>query len=172
MVSKVWPLFIERFPEPQSIIDSNSEDIFCMVSELGLGFQRVDALQQVGLALEDQYSGKVPNSIPNLLELPHIGLYSAHAVACFAFHRKVPVVDGNVIRVFSRLTGEDYPKDNRRRRSKEVWELARSIIPSRKVFEHNYGFLDFAAQICKPVQPDCNLCPIRKHCHFGLIENQ
>lgn len=166
MVANIWPEFIERYPDPSHCANASSAELYSLVAPLGLGRQRVEALQAVSRALVKDHRGKVPRRIDSLLSLPHVGLYTAHAVACFAFGRKVPVVDGNVIRLFSRLMGAHLPPDNRR--VPEVWSLAWRILPSKGVREHNYGILDFCADVCKPLGPQHDGCPLAPIC----AENQ
>ena len=110
----------------------------------------------------------------HVMELPHVGMYSAHAVVCFAFGRRVPVVDLSIVRVLSRLAGIEPPSDIRR--APEVWEIARSLLPDKEVKEHNYGLLDFAADTCKASSPRCDECPVAPSCahagHWARIGGQ
>lgn len=164
MVAEVWPQLIARFPTPQHVVDANDDELYALVAPLGFGRQRAGALKDASRALVEAHAGHVPDSIPALLEIPHIGLYAAHAVACFAFGRRVPVVDTNVLRVFSRLTGVDFGRDIRRGNAPEAWDLARRILPARSVREHNYGLLDFSAQVCAPSKPFHERCPLADVC--------
>lgn len=166
MVVPVWQAFLSRYPTPISCAEASQDALFKLVAPLGLGRQRVSALQSVSVALVSRHQGRVPRSLDALLALPHVGIYSAHAVLCFAYGRKTPVVDINVIRLFSRLTGRTFSPDNRR--SQEVWDLATQILPAKKTREHNYGLLDFAAQVCKPRNPLCIVCPLAAHCVYNL----
>lgn len=143
-------------------MSSESTELYSLLSPLGFGNQRTEAIQMVSKALIVEHHGKVPRSVEKPLSLPHVGLYSAHAVACFAYGRRVPVVEVNVIRVFSRLTGQFLPPDNRR--AKAAWDLAWQILPQRHVRAHNYGLLDFSAQICVPRTPHISICPLSPFC--------
>ena len=96
------------------------------------------------------------------MKLPHVGMYSANAVACFAFGHRVPVVDLSIVRILSRLAGVEPPTDIRR--APEVWKIAQSLLPAKEVKEHNYGLLDFAADICKARSPRCDECPVSPDC--------
>lgn len=165
MVVPVWQAFLSAYPTPAACREDNPATLFELLAPLGLGKQRVEALQLVCAALVERHNGQVPASIEQLLHLPHVGLYAAHAVACFAYGQRVPVVDVNVIRVFSRLTGIMFPLDNRK--AKAVWELARGILPAEQVREHNYGLLDFTAEVCTARKPVCISCLLSKHCIFG-----
>ena len=96
------------------------------------------------------------------MKLPYVGVYSAHAVACFAYGRRVPVVDLSIVRVLSRMVGIEPPSDIRR--APKVWEIARTLLPLKEVKEHNYGLLDFAAHMCKAKTPRCEECPVAPGC--------
>ncbi len=165
MVAAVWPSFITQYPSPGACASAGEHELYELLAPLGLGRQRVEAVRAASAALVNQHGGRVPRSVDKLVALPHVGLYAAHAVACFAYGRRVPVVDVNVIRVLSRLTGENFGRDNRR--APRAWELAWRILPGRGVKEHNYGMLDFSAQICLPRNPAIERCPLAPHCTFS-----
>lgn len=165
MVAPVWERFLSQYPTPSACLDGDEQELLALVAPLGLGRQRADALRKMSATLVTRHAGRVPRSLAALQALPHVGVYAAHAVACFAFGQHVPVVDMNVIRVFSRITGVGYGRDNRR--APAVWELARAALPTHHVREHNYGLLDFAAQVCKSRAPACKTCPLVSQCQYG-----
>lgn len=162
-VAAVWPLLLERYPGPRELAAANPEELHALLAPLGLGQQRVQALQEMSTALIQRHRGRVPRQIESLMGLPHVGLYSAYATACFAFGQRVPVVDVNVLRVLGRIFGETFKPDNRR--APEAWEIAREILPVKgSVREHNYGLLDFSSLICTPGKPLCRKCPFNAQC--------
>ena len=166
MVAAVWPALFERYPNAASLESASSEVLYHHISCLGFGRQRVTALRQLSAAINKV--GGLATQPADLMKLPHVGIYSAHAVACFAFGRHVPVVDMSIVRVLSRLAGIEPPSDIRR--APEVWEIARSLLPAEEVKEHNYGLLDFAAAICKARSPRCDECPVAPSCaHAGRL---
>ncbi|HEX2863762.1 MAG TPA: hypothetical protein VHN99_04285 [Deinococcales bacterium] len=169
MVVAPWTEFTQRFPSPTGVVQTPAEEILALVAPLGLGRQRTGALKSLSLALVERHRGRVPRGLEQLRELPHLGLYSAGAVACFAFGQRVPIVDVNVLRVLGRITGEVYPADNRWKKAGEAWELAGRILPARGFREHNYGLLDFAAQVCTARRPLCEACPLLGVCTYGRL---
>lgn len=162
MVADVWPALCRKYPDSVSLESSSPEALYHRVSCLGFGHQRVTALRQVAGAITK--AGGLPTQPADLMRLPYVGMYSAHAVACFAFGHRVPVVDLGIVRVLSRLAGMEPPSDIRR--APEIWEIARNLLPEREVKEHNYGLLDFAAEICKARLPLCDDCPIAPNCAY------
>ena len=160
MVAAVWPTLLRKYPSAASLESANPEVLLQQISCLGFGRQRTTALRQLSAAIDE--AGGLPSKPSELLELPHVGVYSAHAVACFAFGRRVPVVDLSIVRVLSRLAGLEPASDIRR--AQEVWEIAQSLLPDKDVKEHNYGLLDFAADTCRARSPRCGECPLAPSC--------
>ena len=164
MVATIWPTLVRTYPSAADLATADPEVLYREISCLGFGRQRTTALHQLSVALIE--AGKIPSQPADLMEFPHIGIYSAHAVACFAFGRRVPVVDLSIVRVLSRLAGVEPPSDIRR--APEVWEIAWSLLPGKEeIKEHNYGLLDFAAGICKARSPRCVECPVASCCAYA-----
>lgn len=160
MVATVWPSLLRRYPGAAELASADPEVLFRHISCLGFGRQRTRALIQLSAAIDE--AGGISSRPEDLMELPHVGIYSAHAVACFAFGHRVPVVDLSVVRVLSRLAGLEPPGDIRR--APEVWEMAWSLLPDDEITDHNYGLLDFAAGICQARSPRCDQCPLSCAC--------
>ncbi|RDV82972.1 A/G-specific adenine glycosylase [Ammonifex thiophilus] len=170
MVASCWPELVKRYPSPQELAQAREGEIWELVHNLGLGRQRVLALRAVSSELVRRFKGQVPASLEELLSLPHVGLYTAHAVCVFAFGMRLPVVDSNVIRLFSRLTGQQMKKDIRR--CLVAWEIAWSILPATGAREHNFGLLDFAGTVCTSLYPACISCPISCYCVYHACSNK
>ena len=172
MVAAVWPALYRKYPNATSLEPASPEVLHHHISCLGFGRQRVTALRQLSAAINK--AGGLPSQPADLMKLPYVGIYSAHAVACFAFGHRVPVVDLSIVRVLSRLAGIDPPSDIRR--APEVWEIAWTILPDKEFKEHNYGLLDFAADMCKVRSPRCDECPVAPSCahvrHLARIGGQ
>jgi len=164
MVAPVWKELVSRYPDPQALDAALSDDLYHLVQCLGLGQQRVVALKGVARALLERYGGTIPNKVEELEALPHVGPYAARAVCCFAYGQPLPVVDSNVLRLFSRLAGWQLPRDIRRRKASPAWEIATRLLPPESAREHNYGVLDFAAEVCAPLRPRCEACPFAGSC--------
>lgn len=164
-VVPVWRELHREYPDPLSLSRAKLRSLLGLIRPLGLHYQRAKALKRIGSALVERFDGDVPRATENLLSLPYVGLYTALAVSCFTFGKRVPIVDSNVLRVFSRIAGVNFGKDIRR--TQQAWSLAWQILPRRNARLHNYGLLDFAALICTPRLPRCSMCPIRLGCAYG-----
>lgn len=164
-VARIWPTLITRFPTPAELAKTRKSTLVGILRPLGLQRQRAAALRKLAHALVTRFDGDVPKEMEALLSLPAVGLYAAAAVSCFKFGERVPIVDANVLRVFSRFSGAKLGRDLRR--SERAWTMAWSLLPSGNCARHNYGILDFAAEVCGAV-PDCISCPLKSKCHMAL----
>ena len=163
MVAQVWPSLVRKYPGAEELAVADPKELFELVERLGLGHQRTTALLEVAAAIK--WDREVPSQPDDLMKLPFVGMYSAHAIACFGFYHRVPLVDLNVVRVVSRILGTDPPKDIRR--APLIWDIAWALLPKDSFREHNYGLLDFAATVCKPRSPRCSQCPIAARCAYA-----
>jgi A/G-specific adenine glycosylase len=166
-VSSIWISFTSRYSTPKELLSASREDLMKYLRVLGFGNQRFDALRLAASWLIQHHKGRVPNSLHDLLKVPHIGEYSSRAILCFAYGEKEEIVDSNVLRFFSRYYGLALKPDNRR--NPLAWQIAREALPrwTKFVREHNYGILDFTADICKPGKPLCKSCPLARTCNWA-----
>ena len=162
-VATVWPSLMSLYPTADKLAMADPGQVLKLIEGLGFGNQRTCALIELASAVTE--AGEIPAEPCELGKLPYVGVYTSHAVACFGFHKRVPAVDTNVVRVFSRITGGEPPSDIRR--APAIWEMAWSLLPDRLVKEHNYGLLDFAAAVCRSRSPLCSQCPIVSGCAYG-----
>jgi A/G-specific adenine glycosylase len=167
-VAKIWNSLFLQYPNAREIAMASEEKLFENLKFLGFGKMRSRALILASQWLVKYHDGEVPPKLTSLLEIPHVGSYAAHAVLCFAFGEKIEIVDGNVQRFFSRYYNLEVKADIRR--NPHIPIIARAALPreKKKAALHNYGLLDFTAQICKPVKPLCEICPLSKSCITGI----
>lgn len=164
-VSRVWPHLIRKYPTASALAMASTTSLVRLLQPLGLQNQKAKSLQVISRVIVSRFGGRVPETVESLLSIPHLGLYSACAVSCFVFGNRVPIVDGNVLRVLARLTGKECQRDLRR--AKGAWSLAWALLPAKNCALHNYGILDFAAQICTAKDPLCAKCVLNRICSFG-----
>lgn len=171
-VAKIWNEFINNYPNPASIIKTRRDTLVKKLKVLGFGEQKTEALKSASEYLIVNHNGQVPSGLKELLDIPHVGNYAARAVLCFAFGKRVEIVDTNVLRLFSRYFGVQLKPDIRR--APQAWEIAREILPRgrKDTIKHNYGILDFTADICKPGRPRCEICPLNHSCSWGKTQTK
>lgn len=131
----------------------------------GLGYySRARNLKKSAQVIVEEYGGVIPADHQKLLKLPGIGSYTAGAIASIAFGIAVPAVDGNVLRVISRVMAstEDILKPATRRK---VESLLQSVIPQGHASEFNQGLIETGAIVCVPNgEPKCMVCPFESLC--------
>lgn len=166
-VAKIWENFTQKYTSPKEMLNADRASLVNQLKELGFGNQKAEALQHASKWLLDHNKGSVPSSLNNLLLIPHIGLYSARAILCFAFGQRIEIVDTNVQRFYSRYYGLKIKADIRR--NPDIWSIAKQNLPREKskAIAHNYGLLDFTAEICKSGRPRCEICPLSSRCTWG-----
>ena len=166
-VSSIWISFTNQYSTPKALVSAPKKELIKYLRVLGFGNQRSDALRLAASWLIQHHNGRVPTSLHELLQVPHIGEYSSRAILCFAYGERVEIVDSNVLRFFSRYYGLTLKPDNRR--NPLAWQIARQALPRGTKFirEHNYGILDFTADVCKPGKPRCGICPLARSCKWN-----
>jgi len=130
----------------------------------GLGYySRARNLHKTAQIVAGEMDGKFPETVEGLMQLPGIGRYSAGAIASIAFGATAPILDGNVIRVYARLTdlSDDVTKSSTQN---ALWALAEAWLPDHRPGDYNQAVMDLGRMICKPRKPLCDECPIRAHC--------
>ena len=141
-----------------------SEDELAKLWE-GLGYyNRVRNMKKCAIECVEKYGGKLPSTYEELLTLPGIGTYTAGAIASIAFKQCVPAVDGNVLRVFSRvlISEDDILKE---RTKKKFQNIIQEYIPENRSDAFNQALMELGAMICVPnAAPRCNICPVAKQC--------
>lgn len=155
--------FLSRFPTIDRLAESEEPDVLSHWSGLGY-YSRARNLLKGARHLAVQYGGKFPLSRDELLSTPGIGPYTAGAILSIAFDLPVPLVDGNVQRVFARYLGEPRPIEERDVQ-KRFWAVAEEWVGlSRSPRLFNQALMELGATICTKGAPRCDACPIRKGC--------
>ncbi|GAB3503013.1 A/G-specific adenine glycosylase [Spirosoma knui] len=155
--------FVEAYPTVVDMARADERELLRLWQGLGY-YSRARNLHQTARYVTDQLNGKFPATYSGLLKMKGIGAYTAAAVASFAFGERVPVVDGNVYRVLARLFGID--EDITTTKAKKLFAtLAVELIQSAgDPATYNQAVMEFGAIQCKPVGPECLLCPLQAQC--------
>lgn len=151
--------FMERFPDVATLAGSDEADVLEMWAGLGYYSRARNILKAARIVSENGF----PQNAEALLELPGFGPYTSRAVASLAFNEKVGVLDGNVIRVLSRVHGLKtkwwLPQPRR-----ELQQLADQLAQTPHNADINQGMMELGATVCTPRKPLCLLCPWKKQC--------
>ena len=154
--------FLSRFPDLPSLASASEEDVLKEWEGLGY-YSRARNLLRGARQVMAEYGGVLPREPELLRKICGIGPYTAGAVASIAYDVPVPAVDGNVIRVLSRLYGirTDASAPETRRR---LEDLAASLVPAERPGDYNQAVMDLGATVCVPGTPDCARCPLSTRC--------
>lgn len=156
--------FLERLPDVESLSLVDDEELRKLWEGLGY-YNRAGNLKKAARLIMSDYSGEIPDTYEELLKLPGIGPYTAGAIASIAFHRAVPAVDGNVMRVISRISG-DYRDIMQNSTRKEMEKIVKTLIPPKEVHHFNQALMELGALICIPNgSPKCIECPVQSLCY-------
>ena len=155
--------FMDALPDIPALA-ACPEDVLLKLWE-GLGYyNRVRNLQKAAVQIENLYGGRIPDTYEELLGLSGIGSYTAGAIASIAFGRKVPAVDGNVLRVTARLRKDQRPVSDLKVKEAVERELM-EIMPSERPGDFNQAMMELGACVCIPNGvPLCDKCPLGDIC--------
>ena len=162
-VLSYYPRFLERFPTLDSLAEAPEADVLKAWEGLGY-YSRARNLRKGARQVMAEYGGVLPRDPEKLKKICGIGPYSAGAIASIAYDVPVPAVDGNVIRVMSRLYGirtDALVPETRRR----IENLAAALVPTERPGDHNQAVMDLGATVCVPGTPDCGRCPLSAFCN-------
>lgn len=154
--------FLERFPTVQALAAADEDDVLAAWSGLGF-YRRARNLHAGAREMVAEHGGVVPRDPTTLLSIKGIGRYTVGAVLSAAFDQRLPILDGNVIRVLSRLFRVDGAPDRAATLS-ELWRLAEAVLPAQRPGDFNQALMDLGATVCKPAGPLCDRCPLAEIC--------
>ena len=190
-VMPFWNRWLRELPTIAAAAQAPSATIHKLWEGLGY-YTRVRNLQKAAQVIGEKHGGKFPENFDEILALPGIGRYTAGAICSIAFNQPTPLLDGNVIRVLTRIFGiGENPKD--KATNAKLWKLAEELVThakgakSAKVFPPlrpwhslrannscsflNQSLMELGALVCTPRNPQCLICPVKKLC-VALKENR
>lgn len=162
-VKPYFERFMKALPDIKSLAEAEDDALLKLWEGLGY-YSRARNLKKAAAMIQEEYGGRMPKSYEELLKLPGIGSYTAGAVASIAFGIPVPAVDGNVMRVISRLLGsfEDITKPQTKKHLEML--LGRTMDRGQAGY-YNQGLFEVGALICIPNgTPKCEECPLSSVC--------
>lgn len=155
--------FIETLPDVAALANIPQEELLKLWEGLGY-YSRARNLQKAAQIVMERHGGALPADYNALLSLPGIGAYTAGAIASIAFGIPVPAVDGNVMRVLSRLTA-DATDVLSTEGKKHFSALAEQLVPAEDPGAFNQAIMELGETVCLPAGcPKCDCCPVRDFC--------
>ena len=164
-VDTVLPYFEEftrRWPDVQSFAEASEDEVLAAWAGLGY-YSRARNLQKAAKMIQEEFGGQFPSNSEDLRKLPGVGPYTAAAVASMAFGEAIPAIDGNLLRILSRLSSTPWQAGNNKDQ-KACAKLTQDLIPKDRPGDFNEAMMDLGASICLPRKPLCESCPIQEYC--------
>ncbi len=158
-VKPYYERFLKELPTVKELAQAGEDKLLKLWEGLGY-YNRVRNMQKAAQQIMIDYHGHFPDTYEEIRSLKGIGNYTAGAISAFAYGIPKPAVDGNVLRVISRLTGsrEDIMKQSVRRKIEEALE---QVIPENAAGDFNQGLIELGAIVCVPNgEPRCEECPV------------
>ena len=161
--------FLHRFPSVEQLSTATLEDVLTLWRGLGY-YSRARRLWEGARYICDLWGGKMPGDYESLLRVPGIGKYTAGAIASIAFGQRVVAIDGNVLRVVSRLLAWSEPIEAVRsyrhfNNQLKVWQAV------EQPGDFNQALMELGAMVCLPTKPHCKNCPLAQFCEGYLRDD-
>lgn len=170
-VKQYYTRFLETLPTIRSLADADEALLLKLWEGLGY-YSRVRNLQKAAKTILETHGGKFPTDYQDILALPGIGAYTAGAIASICFGQPTPAVDGNVLRVLSRLLGVEEPITSAGFKKKANTAL-REIYPKDATGDFTQALMELGATVCVPNgAPRCDVCPASAFCVAKAQERQ
>ena len=161
--------FIESFPTVDALAAADEQTVLRLWEGLGY-YRRAHALHAAARQLVGVHASRVPDD-PDILDgMPGLGRYTRNAILSQAFDRRLPILEANSQRVFSRWYG--YREDPRLGPARaRLWQRAEQLLPLRRAGDFNQAVMELGAMVCTAARPLCSNCPVSAYCracHLGI----
>jgi A/G-specific adenine glycosylase len=164
-----WERWMQALPDIGAVARASPEALHKLWEGLGY-YTRVRNLQKAARLIREKHGGRFPEDFDQVLALPGIGRYTAGAICSIAFNQPRPVLDGNVMRVLTRLFGID--GDPRKKAGNaRLWQLAQGLTEAASrvgscgsCSQLSQSLIELGALVCTPREPRCGVCPVANRC--------
>lgn len=162
--------FMEKYPTIADLAQADEESLLKVWEGLGY-YSRARNLKVAAQQVMTEFAGEFPATMEEIQSLKGIGPYTAGAIGSIAFGLPEPAIDGNLMRVGSRLFGIE--ADIAKASSRKIFDQAfREVISTENPGDMNQAFMDLGASICVPNNPDCPNCPLKDFCYASQTNTQ
>ncbi|MBO4285156.1 MAG: A/G-specific adenine glycosylase [Alphaproteobacteria bacterium] len=152
--------FINRFPDVTKLANADEEEVLLYWQGLGY-YTRAKSLHQSAKMIATEFEGKFPSTKEDVLKLKGLGPYAVASFLALAFNAPETVVDGNVVRIISRLYHLTKPQDEM---MPEIRKKAESLTDKENAADYASAIMDLGATVCTKKKPACGICPVQKFC--------
>lgn len=162
-VKPYFQRFMRELPDIQALAQADENTLLKLWEGLGY-YNRVRNMQKAAQMIATEFRGYFPDRYEDILRLPGIGEYTAGAISSISFGKPIPAVDGNVLRVVTRLT-EDATDVGSPSFKKATAERLKAVYPAERCGDFTQSLMELGAVVCLPNgEPLCNECPVAKLC--------
>ncbi|MGV3486462.1 MAG: A/G-specific adenine glycosylase [Planctomycetaceae bacterium] len=154
--------FLVSFPTVRALAEADEQSLMRLWEGLGY-YRRARLMHQAAKRMVEMHEAEFPTDYPSVLALPGIGRYTAGAILSISKDARLPILEGNTLRVFSRWVAlrEDVKS---RAGTARLWQVAEAMLPRKGSGRFNQAAMELGALICKPVEPQCDRCPVSHLC--------
>lgn len=165
-----YDTFIMKYPTVTHLASASLEEVLKDVEGMGY-YRRFKLMHQAAKTIKTHYQGKFPDTYNEVRALSGVGMYTAGAIMSIAYKKPFSALDGNVMRVLSRLY--EISDDIRLNRTQqEMNRLNQSIIENHAPDLYTHAMMELGATICKPLEPACHRCPLQDICQSYAHQTQ
>ncbi len=161
-VCAYYQRFLSALPDISALALCSDAELMKLWEGLGY-YRRARSLKAAAVEIMARYNGVFPGEYEQIRALPGIGPYTAGAISSICFEEPRPAVDGNVLRIMSRLLCSEECVDAPRTVKRYTEELA-AIYPIGRCGDFSQALMELGACVCTPGKPHCEACPVRAHC--------
>ena len=159
--------FVTKIPNLKALSKCNGKKVLKLWEGLGY-YRRAKNLHRTSKILVKNYNSKIPNKIKEIIKLPGVGEYTSNSLSALVHNKPCIPIDGNVKRVFSRLFAIDISNQNF---DSEIKKITNKISHTNRNAALAEALMEFGAIVCKPKNPLCKTCNLKKDCEFFNSEN-
>lgn len=166
-VKPYYDRFLKELPDVKALSEAEEDKLLKLWEGLGY-YNRVRNMQKAARQIMIDYHGEFPHTYEEICSLTGIGSYTAGAISSFAYNLLQPAVDGNVLRVVARITGDDRDIMKQSTR-KSMEEMLKKVMPEGAPGDFNQGLIELGALVCVPNgEPKCGECPAFMYCEARI----
>ena len=154
--------FMERFATVDVLAAADEQEVLRYWEGLGY-YRRARQIHAAAKRIVDAHDGTFPTAFDDVLALPGIGRYTAGAILSISQDQRLPIVEANTLRLYSRLVALRNPPTSSVGQ-RLLWELAESVLPRKGSGRFNQAAMELGSLVCTPRDPSCDDCPLASRC--------
>jgi A/G-specific adenine glycosylase len=154
--------FLQRFPSVADLAAATEPEVLRLWEGLGY-YRRAKQMHAAAQRIVSQHGGQFPTAVDQVLALPGIGRYTAGAILSISTDQRLPILEANTVRLYSRLIALRHPPALPAA-NRQLWQVAEQLLPKIGSGQFNQAAMELGALICVPATPKCSQCPLESLC--------